>query len=261
MSIRKAAVAGYFYPDDPEILEKMVREFEDNSKIENYTPKAIVVPHAGYIYSGPVAASAYILLKNISDKISRVVLIGPSHHVLVRGVALSSADFFETPLGKLEQDIKLRDELVNHQGISINDDAHLEEHSLEVQLPFLQMILNRRIKILPAVTNMATPQQISHFLDLIWGSDETLIVVSSDLSHYLSYKDAVKKDRHTADAILSLDPNQIGDDDACGSVAVKGLMVSAKQKGLKPLLLDLRNSGDTGTEKTRVVGYGAFCFI
>jgi hypothetical protein len=261
MQVRKAAVSGYFYPGDKKALTVLVNNLVLKAASFEYQPKAILVPHAGYLYSGPIAATAYGLLRKVSQTIKTVVLLGPSHRVLVKGIALSSADYFETPLGKIEVDANLRDKIIHEPGISVNDEAHQNEHSLEVQLPFLQAVLSHDIKILPAVTNMASSDIIDHFFELVWGGEETLIVVSSDLSHYLSYDAAKQKDQKTADAICDFDLDHINDDDACGSTALKGFLVTARKKTLKPELLDLRNSGDTSSEREKVVGYASFCFI
>jgi len=264
MSIRKSAVAGYFYPDDKKLLQFTLHNLIVDalaSEKGEYTPKALIVPHAGYPYSGPVAASAYCLLKKMSRQIKRVVLLGPAHRIPVRKIAFSSADSFETPLGLVPVDVGLRDQLIEDPGFVIDDDAHENEHSIEVQLPFLQFVLNENIKILPAVTNMAPPDLIKHFLNLAWGGAETLMVVSSDLSHYLGYDAAQKKDQKTVRAICDFDIDEIEDNDACGASSLKGLLPLARDKRLKPVLLDLRNSGDTSGEKDRVVGYAAFCFV
>jgi len=261
MNIRKAAVAGYFYPNVRKALGNLVQNLILKSNEFEYIPKGIIVPHAGYTYSGPIAAHAYRLIKKISNKIKNVILIGPSHRVLVRGVAISSADYFETPLGNIKVNQELCEKIKNLPGVIVDDNAHKEEHSLEVQLPFLQETLNRDINILPAVINVASPYIVSNFLEEVWGGEETLIIVSSDLSHYLSYEIAKKKDEMTSRAIMSFDIENIHDDDACGSSALKGFLIMAKKKDLKPALLDLRNSGDTGSDKDQVVGYGAFCFI
>ncbi|MDH4263400.1 MAG: AmmeMemoRadiSam system protein B [Spirochaetia bacterium] len=261
MQTRKAAVSGLFYPQNQIELKDLVNHLILSAASFQYHPKAILVPHAGFIYSGPIAATAYGLLRKMSQTIKRIILLGPSHRVYVRGIALSSANYFETPLGKIEVDSKLRDKITGKQGITINDEAHQYEHSLEVQLPFLQVVLDQKIKILPAVTNDASNFEIENFLELVWGSEETIIIISSDLSHFLNYDAAKQKDQKTVESIINYDIDHISDDSACGSTALNGFLTAAKNKKLVPTLLDLRNSGDTGIEKNRVVGYASICFI
>ena len=261
MIIRRASVSGYFYPNDKEDLKEQVIKLLNESDAKNYVPKGLIVPHAGYIYSGSIAASAYRLLKKLSKKITRVIIIGPSHRVSVQGVAVSNADYFETPLGRLKVDTELRDKIIQETGIVLSEEAHRQEHCIEVQLPFLQMALSDNIKILPAVVNNASYFEVSHFLNLVWNGPETLIVVSSDLSHYQTYENAKRLDESTAKAITDFDLDSIRDDNACGSAAIKGFLMSSRERDLKPVLLDLRNSGDAVFEKDRVVGYGAFCFV
>lgn len=263
MSIRKAAVAGFFYPDKKNELEQVLRTLLGQAKEADteYETKALIVPHAGYSYSGPVAASAYRQIRKKAGQVKKVVLLGPSHRVAIQGLALSSADGFETPFGDLEVDQALNDMASSIAGVSINDKAHQNEHSLEVQLPFLQLIFSAGIKILPVVCNQASPFQIAKFIEKVWGDGETLLLISSDLSHYLPYREAIERDKKTADAICQYDFEKLDEDGACGYAAISGFLHFAKGLGLKPKLLDLRNSGDISLEKDRVVGYGAFCFI
>ncbi|MDH4200303.1 MAG: AmmeMemoRadiSam system protein B [Spirochaetia bacterium] len=263
MYVRKAAVSGYFYPEDKEELNSLTNQLLNEFDKENIKadPKALIVPHAGYAYSGRVAASAYHMLTKSLQTIKKIILLGPSHRVPVKGIALSSADCFETPMGNISVDTQLRNKLVQDPGIFVQDEAHKAEHSLEVQLPFLQKIFGNEVQILPALTNRASPYQIVDFLEKIWGDMETRIVVSSDLSHYLGYDEAKRKDRYTSDAIIHFDIEHLHDDDACGLIGIKGLLMAAQQKTLTPECILLSNSGDSSGDKSKVVGYGSFCFI
>lgn len=254
-SIRPPAVAGMFYPANPNVLQRDILDMLAQAKGEGEIPKAIIVPHAGYIYSGPVAAAAYARLKPAAGRIQRVVLLGPVHRVWVGGLALPDAESFDTPLGRIRIDTEAMSRLDGLPFVEHNPTAHAMEHSLEVQLPFLQAVLGD-FSLVPLAVGGATPEQVAQVLELLWGGDETLIVVSSDLSHYLPYETAQRADRHTVDAILKLDTHLIGEQ-ACGAHPINGLLLAARNKGLKPHLLDLRNSGDTAGDKQQVVGYAA----
>ena len=237
-----------FYPADPGELCRMIEGFLSAAK-PGLHPKAIIAPHAGYIYSGPVAASVY---KRIDpEKISRVVLIGPSHRVPLRGLAGSSASFWRTPLGDVPVECPAF--------VPANDAAHEQEHSLEVQVPFLQTVLGN-FTLLPLVVGEASAEEVADVLEKCWGGPETLVVISSDLSHYESYDTAGAMDRAAADAILALDERGLEYDNACGLVPICGLLHLAKKKKLRAELADLRNSGDTAGPRDQVVGYGAFAF-
>jgi AmmeMemoRadiSam system protein B len=255
--IRPAAVAGAFYPDDPKALSEMIQYFLNQADPDKPVPKAIIVPHAGYIYSGPVAASAYALLKKAADKISRVVLIGPAHRVAFSGLAVSSADLFATPLGNIPIDKQSIEILLQLPFVHVLDQAHSLEHSLEVQLPFLQTVLTD-FSLVPIVAGDATADQVAQVLESVWGGAETLIVVSSDLSHYHDYFTAQQKDRLTTQWIEQKQYEHLDFDSACGRVPVSGLLKLAREQGLQVKNIDLRNSGDTAGDKNRVVGYGAY---
>ncbi len=259
--IRPPAVAGMFYPANPHVLSDMIKQdlAQANLNPDIATPKAIIVPHAGYIYSGPVAASAFALLKPYRQLIKRVVIIGPSHRVGFNGVAISSADAFDTPLGTIPIDKKGLAKLSGMAGVHINDEAHVAEHSLEVQLPFLQTMLDQ-FSIVPIVAGDASPQLISNIIKTLWGGSETLIVISSDLSHYHQYEIARQLDKITSQAILNLDVDTVDSEHACGCVGIRGLLTFAQQHPLEASLIDLRNSGDTAGSKDSVVGYGAYLF-
>jgi AmmeMemoRadiSam system protein B len=256
---RRPAVSGLFYPADGPELRSLVHRYIDPVSIAGHSgpPKAIIVPHAGYTYSGPVAASAYARLKACAGAISTVILLGPAHRVALRGLALSASEVFETPLGRVEINAELSRGLMVLPQVSVNDAAHAEEHSIEVHLPFLQEVLGQ-FKLVPLVVGDATALEVAEALELVWGGDETLIVISSDLSHYLDYESASRLDRKTSDAIEALDYESIAPGQACGRVPVSGLLHVARSKGMHCRLVDLRNSGDTAGSKDRVVGYGAY---
>jgi hypothetical protein len=259
--VRPAAVAGMFYPQDRDTLARDVRALLSAAPASVNLPgplKALIVPHAGYIYSGAVAASAYALLRPVRDVIRRVVLLGPVHRVPVHGLALPGAQAFETPLGSVPVD---RDAVKRIQGmrqVTTSAAAHAREHSLEVQLPFLQQTLGT-FTLIPLAVGDATPQDVAEVLDQLWGGPETLIVVSSDLSHFLPYEQARRTDAATCEAIGAL-RDFVTHEQACGGTAVNGLMLAARQHHLGAQLLDLRNSGDTAGDRSRVVGYAAFAF-
>ena len=256
---RPAAVAGLFYPGDTAELARTVNELLDRvSATAPAVPKALIAPHAGYLYSGPIAASAYALLAPARDTIRRVVLLGPTHRVAVRGLAVPSVTRFATPLGTVELDTAAVELACRLPHVVVSDEAHALEHSLEVHVPFLQTVL-ADFKLVPLAVGYADAEDVGAVLEALWGGPETLIVVSSDLSHYLRYAQAQSVDRATCDAVLAL-RTDIDHEQACGATPVSGLALTARRKGLKPELLDLRNSGDTAGDKSRVVGYASFAF-
>ncbi|HUW50537.1 MAG TPA: AmmeMemoRadiSam system protein B [Sulfuricella sp.] len=260
--VRPAAVAGAFYSGEPNTLAvgiaAMLEAAERHAEKPESLPKAVIVPHAGYIYSGPVAASAYALLRRGHSVYRRVVLLGPVHQVPVRGLALPDAEGFATPLGMVPLDLDAMAMLADLPQVVQYDPAHTWEHSLEVQLPFLQTVLDN-FKLVPLAVGDATPQEVAEVLERLWGGPETLIVISSDLSHFRPYHAAQQIDSTTAQAILDL-RWPVSHEQACGGTPVNGLLLAARHHRLKPHLLDLRNSGDTAGDKSRVVGYGAFAF-
>jgi AmmeMemoRadiSam system protein B len=255
---RPTAVAGMFYPGEAAVLHHDVEAMLAATHPKLLVPKAIIAPHAGYIYSGPVAASAYALLAPLAGQVERVILLGPVHRVWVNGLALPGCGQFETPLGLIEIDQSAVRALSALPQVETSAAAHAMEHSLEVQLPFLQTVLGD-FKLVPLAVGGATPEQVAEVLETLWGGDETLIVVSSDLSHFLPYDSARQVDSETVEAILQLSPHLVGDM-ACGAHPINGLLLAARHKGLTPHLLDLRNSGDTAGDKRRVVGYASFAF-
>jgi AmmeMemoRadiSam system protein B len=248
-----------FYPDAPERLARDVRDYlAAVAPCEARPPKAVIVPHAGYVYSAPIAACAYARLAPLRDTVSRVVLLGPTHRVPVRGLATTSASAFATPLGTVKIDRAAVERALTLPQVVIKDASHAAEHALEVQLPFLQTVL-REFSLVPFAVGDATAREVADVVDLLWGGAETLIVVSSDLSHYHGYDVARRLDSATADTILAMTP-KLDHDQACGATPINGLIMCAQARGLSPALLDLRNSGDTAGDRSRVVGYASFAF-
>ena len=261
LNIRPSAVAGTFYPYPRQALEKEVSLLLEQAKpaSRGVTPKAIIVPHAGYIYSGQTAAVAYASLSSLRDTIRRVVLLGPVHRVAVRGLALPGVDAFETPMGNVELDQAAIKSITGMPQVLVSGAAHVLEHSLEVQLPFLQSVLGD-FKLVPLAVGDATPAEVAAVLDKLWGGAETLIVISSDLSHFLPYYVAQSVDQETVQSILNL-RGPITHEQACGGTPINGFLLTAERHHLRPQLLDYRNSGDTAGDKNRVVGYASFAFM
>lgn len=258
---RPPAIAGSFYPAQKSILQSDVATLlaEAGAHTDIATPKAMIVPHAGYIYSGPTAAVAYASLAASAHKIKRVVLLGPVHRVPVRGLALPGVQAFATPIGEVSLDMDAIASIANMPQVVTSPQAHALEHSLEVQLPFLQAVLPD-FKLVPLAVGDATPAEVAVVLEKLWGGEETLIVISSDLSHFLPYYVAQSVDQETVQAILDL-RGPVTHDQACGGTPINGLMLAAARHQLRPQLLDYRNSGDTAGDKNRVVGYAAFAFM
>ncbi len=258
LKTRPPAVAGQFYPGDSAELRRMVEEFLREAKPSALpAPKAVIAPHAGYVYSGPIAASAYARFTPDRDLIKRVVLLGPSHRVPFRGLAASSAESFATPLGTVPVDAEAIQTIMSLTQVAVLNGAHTHEHSLEVHLPFLQVVL-ADFKIVPLVVGDATDEQIGEVINALWGGAETRFVISSDLSHYYDYATARRLDSATARAIEALRPEDIGDEQACGRLPIRGLLCAARRHDLRVHTLDLRNSGDTAGPRDQVVGYGAW---
>lgn len=258
-SIRQPAVAGLFYPAERAELLDQLNTLMRDSRAAGGVPKAIIAPHAGYVYSGPVAASAYARLRPARERIRRVVLLGPSHRVPLLGLASSSAEAFETPLGRIPIDRDCLTTLADLPQVKLLDQAHALEHSLEVHLPFLQTLL-ADFTLVPLVVGDATAVEVAEVLERLWGGLETLIVISSDLSHYHDYATAQQLDHATCRAIETLRHQAIGYEQACGRVPVSGLLETARRHDLSVETLDLRNSGDTAGPRDQVVGYGAWAF-
>jgi AmmeMemoRadiSam system protein B len=261
MQVRPAAVAGSFYPLLTSKLLPMIKGYLKAAEVRQGTgrsPKAVIAPHAGYIYSGPTAAFAFSRFASQSALIRRIVLLGPAHRIPVRGVALPGVEGFETPLGVVPVDQGLVSRISSQSQVGVSATAHAPEHSLEVMLPFLQVVLGE-FTLLPMLVGDTTPNEVAEVLDRVWGGFETRIVISTDLSHYHSYSFARHVDRQTADQIVDQQAG-ISPQQACGAAAVNGFLVAARRRGLSSELLDLRNSGDTAGDKAQVVGYGAFAF-
>jgi AmmeMemoRadiSam system protein B len=259
---RAPAVAGFFYPEDPAELESALASYLAAVPAPPNgapTPKALIVPHAGFIYSGPVAASGYARIAEQRRAIRRVVLLGPSHRIPLNGLAASGADAFETPLGAVPLDREAIDAILDFPQVQIFDAAHRDEHSLEVQLPFLQYVLED-FSLVPLSVGEAEPEEVGEVIERLWGGPETLFVVSSDLSHYYDYETARRLDSTTTRAIEALDGDALGRESACGRAPTRGLLVAAKHHKLMVETVDLRNSGDTAGDKQRVVGYGSYVF-
>lgn len=254
---RQPAVAGTFYPASQQQLHQMLVQYLVDAETDSKVPKAIIVPHAGYIYSGPVAATAYARLEKARGLINRVVIIGPSHRVAFKGLVVSQAENFITPLGSIPVDKEAVAVISSLPFVGYLEQAHTYEHSLEVHLPFLQETLDF-FKIVPIVAGDATPEQVGKVIDALWGGDETLIVISSDLSHYCDYATAKQLDKHTSELIENNQYERLSFDSACGKVPISGLLKVARDKELTIKTIDLRNSGDTAGDKSRVVGYGAY---
>lgn len=257
-SLRKPCVAGMFYPAQPHELNEMLNELLNQAQDTSLpSPKAIIAPHAGYIYSGGIAAKLYSMLQKDRGSINKVVLLGPAHRCLVKGIATTQVDLFATPLGEIEVDHLAINEAAKLSCVDVLEQAYQNEHCLEVQLPFLQTVLHQ-FKIAPFIVGDSSPKEVAQLIELLWGDEKTLIVISSDLSHYHDYETAQKLDAATTQAIVDLKPELIKPGDACGRLPIQGLLLAAKNKSLKVHKLDTCNSGDTAGDKSKVVGYGAY---
>jgi MEMO1 family protein len=257
LRVRRPAVAGSFYPGEGaalgSLVDRLLAEARRSSAAGAPAPKALIVPHAGYIYSGPIAASGYVRLEPAAGRITRVVLAGPAHRVWFEGLALPGADRLDTPLGQL------RAAGADAAGVITSPRAHADEHSLEVHLPFIQRVLGD-VEVIPLLAGEASPAAVATALEALWGGPETVIVVSSDLSHYHAWVEARQLDAKTAAQIEAFGP-PLDHNQACGATPVNGLLVVARRRGLRVERLDLRNSGDTAGPRDQVVGYGAFAFF
>ncbi len=260
LKIRPPAVAGLFYAADPgDLRAELSRLFADAGVSGKVLAKALIAPHAGYVYSGRVAAAAFATLRECAQSLLRIVVIGPAHYVPVRGLAVPTADAFETPLGCVPLDKQALAALADLPCIIQDDAPHAPEHALEVELPFLQTLLPS-FQVVPIVVGRAAPQEVAEVLGRLWDGPETLIVVSSDLSHYHDYATAQRLDAETATAIERGDWTRLGPNNACGYLPVAGLLIEANRRGLKAQRLALCNSGDTAGPRNQVVGYGAWMF-
>ncbi len=259
--VRPAAVAGMFYARDEAALRHDVRTLLTNAteKVADLAvPKAVVVPHAGYIYSGCVAGLGYGLVARAKGTITRVVVLGPCHRVAVRGIALPDADAFASPLGDIRLDTEAMASIADLPCVVTSREAHAQEHSLEVQVPFIQEALGD-VTLVPLAVGSATPAEVASVIDALWGGPETLIVISSDLSHYLPYAKAQRIDAKTIEKVLALD-GPIESRSACGAGPLNGLLHTARARGMRTTLIGACNSGDTAGDRNRVVGYAAIGF-
>lgn len=256
---RPAAVSGMFYPGAVGELEEQISGFlHEHTYAGTQVPKAIIVPHAGTIYSGSIAAFAYRTLSQYRHVIRKVILLGPAHRVYIKGLGLPTVDQFQTPLGEIDLDTKAIQKLVSDfPQVAFTDNAHAEEHALEVQLPFLQNVL-ASFRLIPFVVGDATELEVANVIEHLWGGDECLIIISTDLSHFHSYTKANKLDAITASHIEALRGDRLGEHAACGRVPLRGLLRIARQREMTIQRYDLRNSGDTAGTKDQVVGYGSW---
>lgn len=259
MSVRPPAVAGLFYPDDPRLLARTVEGYLAGAQAGGEVPKAVVVPHAGFVYSAPVAASAYARLAPLKGILHRVLLLGPAHRMAIRGLAAPSVEAFDCPLGRIPLDRAAIARTARLPQVTLDDGPHRLEHCLEVQLPFILACLGS-VPLVPLVVGDASTEEVAEVIELLWDGPETLVVISSDLSHYHGYETARRMDAATSAAVEALDESRIGWDDACGRIPLSGLLRVARARGLHAHTVDLRNSGDTAGPKNEVVGYGAYVF-
>jgi AmmeMemoRadiSam system protein B len=257
MKIRETAVAGTFYEASEGALRLQLASLMAEVQAPAVDrPKVLIVPHAGYIYSGATAAQAYATVAHLSADITRVVLFGPAHSVHLQGMALPDTDAFATPLGMVPIDRESVLRACALPRVCLSDEAHRLEHSLEIQLPFVQTLLGE-FSLVPVVVGHCTAQAVAVVMDALWGGPETLLIVSTDLSHFHTYEEASAIDKRTCQRLLDKDTSLDGHD-ACGAYALNGLMSSAHCEALKIQQLALCNSGDNAGNKDRVVGYGAF---
>jgi len=256
--LRRPTAAGAFYPSDPAALESVLDDLLQSTRTERAAraPRGLIVPHAGYRFSGPIAASAYALLVDGKRAIDRVVLLGPAHFVNLDGAAVPEATGWHTPLGVVSIDHNLV-RRAQSLGAAVDDKSHAPEHALEVQMPFLQFVLGNEVPMLPVAVGVAEPARVADLLDGLV-EPGVLLVVSTDLSHYEDDETAKRLDRRTAEAITARASDAVGLRDACGFFAVRGLVEWSRRGGLPIRLLDLRTSADTAGDRSRVVGYGAF---
>ena len=261
--VRRPAVAGSFYPAHAEALRSAVDRLVAQATPPpiHGTLRALIAPHAGYVYSGPIAASAYTVLARASSRPHRIVLLGPSHHLPFHGLALPEAEALETPLGVVPVDPLAASLPQRFSQVIRLDGAHQREHSLEVQLPFLQCVLPEGFTLVPMAVGRATPEEVSEVIELAWSLPGTLVLVSTDLSHYLPDNEARRMDTRTSQLIAAEDVEALDAEMACGYHPLAGLMHAARRVGFSIELLDLRNSSDTAGDPHQVVGYGAFAVI
>lgn len=259
-AVRPPAVAGQFYPDNAADLRAAVHYYLARCQPVENAPKAIIAPHAGYVFSGPIAASAYVGWRDLGDSVRRIILLGPAHRVYLRGMALPAAASFRTPLGDVAVDQNALTSLRGMPGVIVDDEPHADEHSLEVQLPFLQTLFPD-FTLVPIVVGDVSAKTVAAVLERLWSGDETRIVISTDLSHYHNYAAAREIDAATSAAICTMEAEAISPEQACGCMPLRGLLYYAREHGLHVRELDRRNSGDTAGPRDRVVGYGAYAVM
>ncbi|HMP76720.1 MAG TPA: AmmeMemoRadiSam system protein B [Kiritimatiellia bacterium] len=257
--IRKPAVAGSFYPEDGADLHHLIQRFLNEGLAADHPPRAVIAPHAGYLFSGPIAGSAFAAWRDARDQVKRVVVMGPSHRVSFPGIALPEAEYFATPLGLVPVDEEGCARLGSFPFVRRSEQAHRHEHSVETHLPFLQEVLGE-FQLVPLVIGDASSRDAAHVLNAFWDDPQTVFSISSDLSHYLSYDEARELDARTTRAIEENLPHDIGPEQACGRLGILGLMHLADRHALRAQALDVRNSGDTAGDRKSVVGYGAYAF-
>ncbi len=256
-SVREPAVAGFFYPAVSDELRMAVEGYLAAAPSPGGSPKALIAPHAGYVYSGPVAAAAYAALAEVRETVRRVILLGPAHRMALGGMAISSATAFATPIGEVPVDTEAFEIAKGVPNVRVFDAPFEDEHSLEVQLPFLQVVLPD-FRVLPVLVGQTSPESVAALIDALWGGDETRIIVSSDLSHFHDYETARRLDQHTAELVETLRFEELTSEHACGCHPLRGLLHAARARGLLVHAVDLRSSGDTAGPRGRVVGYGSF---
>jgi len=263
--IRPPAVAGTFYPNDADILRSEIDGLMDaalhsDAVSGDVSPKAIIVPHAGLMFSGSLAALGFATVRALKDTIKRIVIIGPAHRMAFQGIALARADQFATPLGNMRCDLPALQKALALPHVQMLDDAHTLEHGLEIELPFIQRLFGEQsdIGIVPLLVSRCSPRQVHEVIEKLWGGPETLIVISSDLSHFHDYDTAKRMDNRTRAMIENFDAENIDTNDACGALPVAGMLIAARNRGMKIKTLGMRNSGDVTGDKSRVVGYGAW---
>ncbi|MDQ6970454.1 MAG: AmmeMemoRadiSam system protein B [Mariprofundus sp.] len=264
MSVRPSAVADLFYPGKAQVLSSFVADVLAKATLllpeglaKPKATKAIIVPHAGYIYSAAVAAYAYALIRG--QNINRVVLLGPAHRLAFSGLALAAVDYFATPLGDVQIDAEAAEQVLSMPDVQINDAAHAQEHALEVQLPFLQTVLGEFV-VLPVCVGSVKSEVVAQLIESLWGDERTLFVISSDLSHFHEYDEARVLDQHSIELVLA-GQGGLNHGQACGATAINAWLSVAARHGLSSQLLDYRNSGDTAGDKQRVVGYASIAFF
>ena len=256
--IKQADVAGMFYPGEEASLRQMVDGFIQKALSFDLRPRAIIAPHAGYIYSGSIAGTAYKTIAAVRDQIENVIIMSPAHRFYLRGIALHMADAFATPLGNIPVNIGIVKKIKQFSSVQWEERSFIQEHGLETHLPFIQRAFKPGIKIVPMIVGECQESEVAEILESVWEDPRNFVIISSDLSHFHSYADAKKLDRNTVDLIQNLDSQSLDTEFACGHYPICGLLNLARNRKLKIKALDIRSSGDTAGSKESVVGYGSF---